>query len=319
MIEGWDEVHSTKFNTIKGLFTDLQIQRVLVVYKKSYYELYGYEHRERHFKALESRHHPIIQSMQLSHEENKQTLAQVCVALDAVGLAYDCIFRGELERTDGYDLVLSVGGDGTFLELARYTAGLPILGVNSDPARSMAFFCGANRQTIQQQLEALIDGSLGEVRLARMEVRINDEQLPHAGLNDLLIAHANPAAVSSYTLQVEQQEEQQKSSGIWIATAAGSTAAMRAAGGRVLPLRSRKLQYLVREPYAGDRQGYQLLKGEIASGQLLRVTSRMRRGRIFMDGSHLRFLFGLGDVLSVSSAADPVRVLGLDGHRRRRF
>jgi NAD+ kinase len=301
------------------LFTGLQIQRVLVVYKKSYYELYGYEERERHFNALESRHHLIIRSMQLSHEENKQALAQVCEALDAVGLPYDCIFRGELESTDGYDLVVSVGGDGTFLELARYTAGLPILGVNSDPARSMAFFCGANGQTIRQQLEALIDGTLGEVRLARMAVRINDEQLPYDALNDLLIAHANPAAVSSYTLQVENQVEQQKSSGIWIATAAGSTAAIRAAGGRILPLRSRKLQYLVREPYAGDGQRYQLLRGEMAAGQVLRVTSRMRRGRIFMDGSHLRFMFGLGDLLSVSSAATPVRVLGLDDNRRQHF
>jgi NAD+ kinase len=257
--------------------------------------------------------------MKLSHEENEQTLTRVCEALEAVGLPYDCIYRGQLKSDDGYDVLLSVGGDGTFLELARYTKDLPILGVNSDPARSTAFFCGANRQTIQQCLEALIDGTLPEVRLARMHVRLNDQALPHDGLNDLLIAHSNPAAVASYILHVEGQEEQQKSSGIWISTAAGSTAAIRSAGGRIMPLQSRKLQYLVREPYAGGGQRYQLLKGQIGAGKSLHITSKMRRGRIFMDGPHLRFKFALGDVLSVSTAATPLRVLGLDDTRRRRF
>lgn len=297
----------------------MQIHRVLVVYKKSYYELYGYEHRERHFEALEARHHPIIRSMQLSHEENKRTLAQVCEALEAVSLPYDCIYRGQLKSDDGYDLLISVGGDGTFLELARYTKTLPILGVNSDPARSTAFFCGANGQTVQPCLEALLSDTLPEVRLARLAVLLNDKALPYEGLNDLLIAHSNPAAVTTYTLHVEEQEEQQKSSGIWISTAAGSTAGIRSAGGRIMPLRSRKLQYLVREPYTGGGQRYQLLKGQLAPEISLRITSRMRRGRVFMDGPHLRFMFGLGDVLRVSTSATPLRVLGLDDTRRRRF
>ncbi len=303
----------------KRLLTELQMPRVLVVYKKSYYELYGYEHRERRFEALQARHHPIVQSMRLSHEENERTPPDVCEALDAVGLPYDCIFRGELESAAGYDLLLSVGGDGTFLEVARYALDLPVLGVNSDPARSTAFFCGANRQTIRQCLEAVVAGTLHEVRLARLQISINDELIPHYALNDLLIAHASPAAVTSYTLQVEDAEEAQKSSGIWVATAAGSTAAIRAAGGRVMPLRSRKLQYLIREPCAGDGQRYRLLKGQVRSGTPLRITSKTRRGRIFMDGPHLRFSLGLGDVLSVTTAATPLRVLGLDDTRRKHF
>jgi NAD+ kinase len=134
-----------------------------------------------------------------------------------------------------------------------------------------------------------------------------------------LIAHANPAAVTSYTLQLGDISELQKSSGIWIATAAGSTAAIRSAGGRVMPLRSRKLQFLVREPYFGDGSRYRLLKGLVAPGTPLQVTSRMRRGRLFMDGPHLRFPLGLGNILSVTTAAAPLRVIGLDGTRRQLF
>src|SRR5262245_37143001 len=262
----------------KGLSTGLQISRVLVVYKKSYYELYKYEHRQRYLAALRQRHPQIIQTMRLSHEENQRTLAAVCASLAALHLPYDCVYRGDLNSIAGYDVLLSVGGDGTFLEVSHYAMDTPILGVNSDPQRSTALFCAADRQTIQPRLEMLLAGTLPEVRLARLQASINDTPLPYLALNDLLVAHVNPAAIASYTLQVGEYSEDQKSSGLWIATAAGSTAAIRAAGGRVLPLRSRKLQYLVREPYFGDRHSYRFLRGMIAPGPPLRILSRMRRG-----------------------------------------
>lgn len=297
----------------------MQVTRALVVYKKSYYELYGYTQRAGRFAALQGHRQAIIEAMQRSHEENQRTLAAVQAAFEAVGMPYDCLYRGELTSVAGYDLVLSVGGDGTFLEVARYALDLPVLGVNSDPERSTAFFCAANCTTIHSHLEALLAGKVGEMRLARLQVAINDRPLPYYALNDLLVAHANPAAMTSYTLQLGTVSEPQRSSGLWIATAAGSTAAIRAAGGRILPLRSRQLQYLVREPYSGDRCRYRLLKGLVGPDTPLQLTSKTRRGRLFMDGPHLRFSIGLGDVLTVTTAATPLRVLGLDGTRRRRF
>jgi NAD+ kinase len=297
----------------------LQIARVLVIYKKSYYELYKYAHRERYLAALQQHQPQILRTMQQSHEETQQTLEAVCAALTALRLPYDCVYRGDLRSVAGYDVLLSVGGDGTFLEVARYVYDTPVLGVNSDPQRSTAIFCAADRQTVQQRLEALLAGTLPEVRLARLQATMNDTLLPHLALNDLLVAHANPAAVSAYTLELGDWSESQKSSGLWISTAAGSTAAIRSAGGRVLPLRSRRLQYLVREPYLGDSRRYRLLRGQIAPGTLLRVVSRMRRGRVFMDGPHLRFPFGLGDVLTVTTAPTPLRTFGLDVPRRQRF
>jgi NAD+ kinase len=299
--------------------TEVQVTRALVVYKKSYYELYGYTQRAGRFASLQGHRQAIIEPMRRSHEENQRALAAVQAAFEAVGIPYDCLYRGEITSVAGYDLVLSVGGDGTFLEVARYAGDLPILGVNSDPERSTAFFCAANSRTIRPHLEALGAGKVGEVRLARLQVAINDRLLPHYVLNDLLVAHANPAAMTSYTLHLGAVSEPQRSSGLWIATAAGSTAAIRAAGGRILPLRSRKLQYLVREPYNGDRCRYRLRKGIVGPETLLAVTSKTRRGRLFIDGPHLRFSLGLGDVLTITTAATPLRVLGLDGNRRRRF
>src|SRR5215510_9154592 len=147
----------------RGLSTKVQVTRALVVYKKSYYELYGYNEREGRFAALQAHRQTIIEPMLRSHEENQRTLEAVHTAFEAVGIPYDCLYRGELSSVAGYDLLLSVGGDGTFLEVARYALDTPVLGVNSDPERSTAFFCAANRSTIRSHLEALLTGHMHEV------------------------------------------------------------------------------------------------------------------------------------------------------------
>lgn len=289
------------------------------MYKKSYYELYGYTQQEGPGAVVQPQRQTIIDAMRHSHEANCSTLVAVQQAFEAVGLPYDCLYRGDLTTLDGYDLVCSVGGDGTFLEVARYAVSTPILGVNSDPERSTAFFCGAKSDTIRAHLEALLTHNLHTTPLTRLQVSINAHPLPSWALNDVLVAHANPAAMTSYTLRVGEQSEAQRSSGLWIATAAGSTAAIRSAGGRILPLRSRQLQYLVREPYTAARGGFRLLKGTVAPGHTLEITSKTRCGRLFMDGPHLCFSLDLGDVLTVTTAATPLHVLGLDVTRRQSF
>ena len=192
--------------------------RALVVYKRSHYELY--ESRTG-IRTLREQAHPFVRSMMLSHEANQRTLAAVHRAFDAVGMTYDCIYRGELRSADGYDLLCSVGGDGTFLEVARHSVTTPVLGINSDPQRSIALFCAADQGTVRKRLEAVLSGELHEVRLARMQVTLNGTPLDFYALNDLLFCHANPAAMTSYTLRLGAVRETQKSSGVWFATAAG--------------------------------------------------------------------------------------------------
>ena len=95
-----------------------------------------------------------------------------------------------------------------------------------------------------------------------MRVDLNERLLHNRVLNEALFCHASPAATSRYMLRLlkgaagtraEQvvDEEEQKSSGLWVGPAAGSTAAQRSAGGAVLPLTSQKIQFVVREPYVG--------------------------------------------------------------------
>ena len=290
--------------------------RALVVYKKSHYELY--ESRTG-VRTLPEQAHPFVRSMMLSHDANQRALAAVHRAFEAAGVSYDCIYRGELRSAAGYDLLCSVGGDGTFLEVARHSVATPVLGINSDPQRSIALFCAADQDTVRERLEAALTGQLHEVRLARIRVAVNGEPLAFYALNDLLFCHANPAAMTAYTLRIGDAKEAQKSSGVWFASAAGSTAAIRSAGGRRMPLRSRCLQYLVREPYVAEGPTYRLRKGLVGPAVQVELTSKTRQGRLYIDGSHRYQPCGLGDVVQVSTAAPPLRVLGIDDERRQRF
>ena len=86
-----------------------------------------------------------------------------------------------------------------------------------------------------------------------------------------------------------------------------------------MPLRSRRLQYLVREPYVADGTRYRLGKGTVAPDAHVELISKTRQGRLFIDGSHRHVACGLGDVMQVSTSAPPLPVLGLDDQRRQRF
>src|SRR4029079_12086005 len=152
--------------------------------------------------------------------------------------------------------------------------------------------------------------------LTRMQVSVNGEVVAARVLNDALLCHASPAATSRYLVRLGDVEEQQKSSGFWIGPAAGSTAAQRSAGGRVLPLTSRQLQLVVREPYTPHGESYRLRHALIPEGARLVVRSKMHDARIFFDGADKSTDIDYGDVIEFTQAPQPLTVLGISARRK---
>jgi NAD+ kinase len=149
-----------------------------------------------------------------------------------------------------------------------------------------------------------------------MRVELNDRVLHNRVLNEALFCHSSPAATSRYILRLVSgrrvREEEQKSSGLWIGPAAGSTAAQRSAGGRVLPLTSRKIQFVVREPYHGESDGTQrLFRGLLDEASRLEVWSKMRTAKLFLDGHHDEHDVGIGDRLLLKRSEETLTILGL--------
>ena len=298
-------------------------KRVMVLVKRSAYTKYVEQDHDARVEHLIASGDPTVSRMVPGHRDHEETVDEVREALAELGA--DACFddNPRTPKLAGhFDLVVTVGGDGTLLAAShRVGTETPILGVNSAPNHSVGFFCAAKKGTAKETLAAALDGRLRRVSLTRMRVDLNDVCLHRRVLNEALFCHASPAATTRYILRVAQpggataadtvHEEEQKSSGIWIGPAAGSTAAQRSAGGRVLPLSSTRLQYVVREPYVpyGDRM--RLALGFVEDGGMLTIRNKVKQAKIFLDGEHTMYEATIGDVVTMRRSEEFLTVLGL--------
>jgi NAD+ kinase len=290
---------------------------ILVAHKKSAYQQYVIEEHDESVAQLVSKGDISVGSLKSSHEAHTRSLDEICEHLSSQGVRFDRRYRGDVDDTTDYDLVVTVGGDGTVLDLSHRIDDKPLLAINSDPDSSIGYFCAGTAADFGDLLCRTIEDRWEPFELNRFRTRINDETISVPVLNDVLITHLNPAAVSHYLLTVDGNEpEEQKSSGIWVSTPAGSTAAIRSAGGYVLPIDSQRLQYLVREPYPIRSHNYHFLKGIRPLGERFEVTSKMTSGRIFVDGPHISYPFSIGDVVDIDANAPTLTIYGLDERRR---
>jgi NAD+ kinase len=292
-------------------------RKVVVVVKRTAYRLFVEEEHDERITRLVRKNDPTVRRMRRSHEEHEGTLEEVARALDEIGAESVWIRRAHAAFDAGdADLVLTVGGDGTLLAASHRVGATPILGVNSAPSHSVGFFCGAHKGQVAAILARALDGKMKPVELARMTVLINGRAVSTRVLNDALFSHQSPAATTRYILTLGEASEEQKSSGFWVGPAAGTTAAQRSAGGEILPLTSRKLQLVVREPYTPEGEELRLTRVLVEDGEELFVRSKIREGRVFVDGPHEFFEVDMGNRLVFRRSHESLNVLGL-GPRRR--
>ena len=135
-------------------------------------------------------------------------------------MKHSVIGREELHRgvIEGKDLIIAIGGDGTVLNAASFLDdSIPILGVNSDPtrpeeqgvlnvrdeSRSRGALCAATATNVNTVLPMIMYGEISPGLRSRIQCLIRsthtETRLPPA-LNDILVAHPIPAAVSRFRL-----------------------------------------------------------------------------------------------------------------------
>ncbi len=285
--------------------------RVLVVYKKSTYQRYAGRDQERLQELIES-HDVSVEGLLREHEVHQETLRRAKKALRELGARAILRYRPEPMPEEPWDLIVTLGGDGTLL-WASHLAGAdtPMLAINSAPDTSVGYFCAGDSQDVDAVLAAALEGRLKAHRLCRMRVDLDDRVISTRVLNDALYCHESPAATSRYVLEHGGEQERQMSSGVWVGPAAGSTAAIRSAGGKVLPIGSQKIQFVVREPYRGVANKYHIVKGLLSRGDDLKITSRMTKGRIFLDGTQKVHSVAIGQKIRLELSEEPLTLLGL--------
>ncbi len=266
-----------------------------MVYKKSSYQLYVKERHDPAYERAMASDEDTTRRLMEGHERQEEALSTVRDVLTRRGISFRSRWRGKTRSSTEYALVIAVGGDGTLLDTAQHLRDkTPLLGINSDPRQSVGKLCAGVAGDLDTLLSSVEDGSLKPLAHSRIRVRLDGEEILGPGLNEVLFAHRSPANMSRFQIRVLPEgsgspPHDVRSSGIWVATATGSTAAIRSAGGKVMPPRSRRLQFLLRESYTPpDEAQIPRNSNFLTPGEEIELTSRMNSAFLWVDGPYRR-------------------------------
>lgn len=284
-------------------------KRVLVVVKQPLKALAEASDDQRLKKLLvpNSADHERLVRTQLEHD---QSLQHVVSVLSDHGIDARCVIRhpGEhFEIRDDEEMVITVGGDGTFLDASHSVLNdVPMLGVNSAPHSSFGHFCLTDRSGFEAALSSILSGRRKPSSLLRLKLTLDDEVVDIPVLNEVLLAHIIPAGTSRYKLEVGGETASHKSSGLIISTPSGSTGFMRSAAGPIADITDETFAFWVDKPFKTPGVSFPLRGGEVVDGKLV-VTSEMIDGMLYIDGAHIQRPFPHGSNLTVTVHESPLR------------
>lgn len=209
---------------------------------------------------------------------------------------------------DNIELVITIGGDGAFIRAANFIKNQLILGINSEPEYSE----GALKSLMENELEILKDILAGKFRLIkreRAEVKRNGIKIPHLAM-EVYVGSFSQFHTSRYVLKFKNQEEEQRSSGVLITTGSGSTAWYKSSGGLPFSFSEKKLKFIVREPYFGERLFKpKILHGEILQGEKIEFKSTRYKGGVVALDANITQDFNTGDVVEIYLSDCPLNVI----------
>ena len=155
--------------------------------------------------------------------------------------------------------------------------------------------------------------------LSRLQGTVDGIDFPFPVLNDVLLAQKNPAATARYLVRIDKGYVDQKSSGIWVCTAAGSTAAMASAGGRIQDLSDSRLQIWIREPCRNPVEEKHFGNRYIEAKESIEIISKMREGVLYLDGPHQRIAFSVGSRVVLRPGAPSLQAIVTKAMQERRL
>lgn len=240
--------------------------------------------------------------------EGCQTTRHVTEVLDKYDISCTVIHRTHLDKTyfSNQDLVIVVGGDGTVLRTSHFILDdTPLLAINCDVRKNEGFFMRANRDNFERRLKLILSGKHKILKLSRLKVLLNNKVLPELCLNDVYLGDHKAYHTSRYWLNGEYQ----KSSGIIVATPAGTNGWYKSLGGKPLPLASGRFAFIVREPYQGRLVRFRKIKGILGANQKLSVVSDIYDGILVFDSVSKEYRFCTKDKAVVSLADKPLRLV----------
>ncbi|WP_354638792.1 hypothetical protein [Kitasatospora camelliae] len=291
--------------------------RVVLVHRRTEYEELLAHHgsrgqaafflgsRGRSLDEVEGRHH--------------RTLAALAEVAAAVPLDWR---RTRVERADldrflfsPEDLVVVVGQDGLVANTAKYLAGQPVIGVDTDPGRNPGVLVRHRSEDAAGLLRA---AALGGSRLEErtMVEAVADDTQRLLALNEIYLGQSGHQTARYRISAGRGGEEAQASSGVLVGTGTGATGWCRSTW---LERRSTldlpaptaaQVAWFVREAWPSPVTGTERVQGLLGAVERLTVTVESDRLVAFGDGVESDALhLAWGQTVQLGVAAERLRLL----------
>jgi NAD kinase len=226
---------------------------------------------------------------------------------------YSIVKRNNQKESDydGKDLVIVVGGDGTFLRASHFNKNTPAIGINPNPDTREGFYSQMDVNNFAVRLKKVLSDGYRVVNLLRLEVEINGKPLKQLVLNEAYVGDAKPYNVFNYEINYRGTREFHRSSGIIIGTPSGSTAWLKSAGGEVMNLEEKRFQFATRELYVGRHtRRYDIRQGILEAPEELDLLCKSP-GIVVVDSISPEYEITLGDMIKVKDSGQPLRYVSL--------
>jgi NAD+ kinase len=211
------------------------------------------------------------------------------------------------------DLVISFGGDGTFLRAARIARAVdaPIIGVN---VGRLGFLAEIDPQDLEPALAALTDGRFDIEHRSTLEVELRDADDAPIGagwaLNDVAVEKEARQRLVRLEVSIGATPfASMAADAVIVATSTGSTAYALSAGG---PIVNPTLDAMLIAPVAPHSLFDRTVVTDLTDTVTVRVADDQDGALVSTDGMSPAVL-GPGGVAIVRGGAQPVRVARLGG------
>jgi NAD+ kinase len=228
------------------------------------------------------------------------------------GLVDDARDAAPLTEETELDVLLTMGGDGTFLRGARFLRGrqIPIAGLNLG---RLGFLTSGSREHLGQSLHQIARGDFAVEQRMALEAHVTDasgrEHYRWRAVNDVVLHKGGFARVLQLRATVDGKEVARYSAdGVIAATPTGSTAYSLSAGGPVIVPTVESILLTPVSPHTLAMRPVVLPPTANLTLEVLREATELL---ITVDGQ-VGAMFSAGEVLHVRRSPEPILVARVD-------